>query len=169
MAKPPLLRSSVIKPGYRYFTLMLFGTNPIERIFQEKSMMPALPKYLALDSWIIDGNYSRTLERRISACDTVFLFDLPVEVCLEGAVSRLGKGRYDMPWIDAKLDPKFEQEIMEFPVKNLSYVYSLIDKYKDGKTVVIFKSREEADEFVRRSIHLLDYNMSPYCIQNDIE
>ena len=32
-----------------------------------------LAEILALDSWIIDGNYSRTIESRISACDTVFL------------------------------------------------------------------------------------------------
>ena len=29
--------------------------------------------------------------------------------------------------------------------KNLPTIYALIDKYKDGKTVVVFKSREEAD------------------------
>lgn len=31
--------------------------------------------------------------------------------------------------------------------KNLPTVYALLDKYKEGKNVVIFKSREEADEF----------------------
>ena len=103
---------------------------------------------LALDSWIIDGNYSRTMESRISACDTVFLFDLPVEVCLEGAVSRLGKKRCDMPWIDTELDPNLKREIEEFPNKNLSAIYALIDKYKDSKTVIIFKSREQADAFL---------------------
>ena len=107
-----------------------------------------LVEILALDSWIIDGNYSRTIESRISACDTVFLFDLPVEVCLEGAVSRLGKKRYDMPWIDTELDPNLKREIEEFPIKNLPAIYALIDKYKDGKTVVIFKSREQADAFL---------------------
>ncbi len=108
-----------------------------------------LCEILALDSWIIDGNYSRTIESRISACDTVFLFDLPVAVCLDGAISRLGKERYDMPWIDTKLDPKLKKEIEEFPSKNLPTIYALIDKYKDGKTVVVFKSREEADGFIR--------------------
>ena len=103
---------------------------------------------LALDSWIIDGNYSRTVERRIAACDTVFLFDLPVEVCLEGAVSRLGKKRSDMPWIDTELDPNLKIAIEEFGGKNLPAIYSLIDKYKDGKTVVVFKSREQADAFL---------------------
>ena len=38
-----------------------------------------LGEILSLDSYIIDGNYSRTVERRISACDTIFFFDLPTE------------------------------------------------------------------------------------------
>ena len=111
-----------------------------------------LAEILALDSWIIDGNYSRTIESRISACDTVFLFDLPVEVCLDGALSRLGKKRYDMPWIDTELDPKLKREIEEFGDKNLPTIYALIDKYNAGKTVIVFKSREQADAFLNGEI-----------------
>ena len=107
-----------------------------------------LSEILALDEWIIDGNYSRTMERRLAECDTVFLFDLPTEVCLEGAVARLGKERYDLPWIDTELDPKLKAEIEEFPQKNRPVIYALLEKYKDQKTVVVFKSREEADEFI---------------------
>ena len=36
-----------------------------------------LAEILELEEWIIDGNYSRTLEVRMQACDTIFLFDLP--------------------------------------------------------------------------------------------
>ena len=104
---------------------------------------------LSLDSWIIDGNYSRTLERRIAAADTVILFDLPTEICLDGAVFRLGKGRYDMPWMDTELDPKLKAEIKEFKTKKLPTIYELIEKYRDGKTTVIFESREESDDFIR--------------------
>ena len=111
-----------------------------------------LAEIMALDEWIIDGNYSRTIESRVSACDTVVLFDLPVEVCLDGATSRLGKERYDMPWIDIELDPKLKQEIEAFPSKNLPTIYSLIDQYKDGKTVVVFKSREQADAFLNKEL-----------------
>ena len=103
---------------------------------------------LSLDHWIIDGNYSRTLERRIEACDTVILFDLPVEVCLDGATSRLGKDRYDMPWIDTELDPAFRAEIEEFPSKNLPQIYALLEKYKSGREIIVFKSRGEADELL---------------------
>ena len=107
-----------------------------------------LAEILKLDSWIIDGNYSRTIESRISACDTVFLFDLPVDVCLDGAISRLGKEYHDMPWIDTELDPKFKKEIEEFPSKNLPAIYALIDKYKGEKQIVVFKSREQANAFL---------------------
>ena len=110
-----------------------------------------LPEILSLDSWIIDGNYSRTLEKRLLACDTVFLFDLPTSVCLDGAVSRLGKKRYDMPWIDTELDPKLRAEIESFREKNLPVIYSLFEKYSD-KNIIVFKSREDAKEFLNRDI-----------------
>ena len=106
-----------------------------------------LAEILSLDEWIIDGNYSRTVEVRIAACDTVFLFDLPTEVCLQGATDRLGKGRYDMPWIDTELDPKLKQEIEEFPEKNLPTIYELLKKY--NRTAVIFKTREQADVYLK--------------------
>ena len=107
-----------------------------------------LSEILKLDAWIIEGNYSRTVEARLEACDTVFLFDLPTEICIEGAVSRLGKSRYDVPWIDTQLDPRLKQEIEEFPRKNLPVIYDLLKKYKDGRQIVILKSREQADAFL---------------------
>ncbi len=102
-----------------------------------------------LDEWIIDGNYSRTIEKRIVNCDTVFLFDLPTDVCIEGAVSRLGKERYDVPFIDDKLDPKFKKEIEDFPYIVLPRIYELLEKYKENRKIVVFKSRKQADEYIK--------------------
>ena len=98
--------------------------------------------------WIIDGNYGRTIEMRLKECDTVFLFDLPVEVCIQGATERIGKGRYDLPWLETELDPEFETFIREFPETTLPKIYDLIEKYKAEKQVVIFKSREDADGYL---------------------
>lgn len=58
-----------------------------------------ISEIFATPEWIIDGNYNRTIEMRLRECDTVFLFDLPTEVCLQGATERIGKGRYDLPWL----------------------------------------------------------------------
>lgn len=109
--------------------------------------------------WIIDGNYRRTIEVRLQHCDTVFLFDLPTETCIQGATARLGKGRYDVPWIDTELDPKFKQEIESFSANVLPDIYKLIDKCKDGKQVIIFKSRMQADEYLNRMIQSWETNL----------
>lgn len=71
------------------------------------------------DKWIIDGNYQRTLEMRIRECDTIFLLDFPVEVCLAGAESRVGKKRNDLPWVEEKLDNEFKQSILNFSREKL--------------------------------------------------
>lgn len=101
------------------------------------------------EEWIIDGNYRRTLETRMKVCDTVFLFDIPVEDCLEGVRSRIGKKREDMPWIETEFDEDFRQWIINFPKNNLPMIYSLIEKYRDGRNIVIFRSRKEADEYIK--------------------
>lgn len=111
-----------------------------------------LAEILQLNEWIIDGNYSRTIEIRIQMSDTIFLFNLPTELCIEGATARLGKERYDVPWIDTELDPKLKKEIEDFPNKTLPYIYELLDKYKENKNCIIFKSRSQADECLKKYV-----------------
>ena len=95
-------------------------------------------------------NYQRTLEMRIEECDTIFLLDYPIEVCLAGAESRVGKKREDLPWVEEKLDDEFKQVILNFSKEKLPHIYELIEKYKDNKKIVIFKSREEAEEYISK-------------------
>ena len=135
------------KTGIPLFYLDAIWHKPDRTHISRENFDARLSEILALDSWIIDGNYSRTIERRIAACDTVFLFDLPTQVCLDGAISRLGKGRYDMPWIDTELDPNLKREIEEFPIKNLPFIYELLKKQSD-KNIVVFKSRQQSDDFL---------------------
>ena len=134
------------KTGLPLYYLDAIWHKPDKTHVSREEYDARLGEILALDAWIIDGNYSRTLERRMAECDTVFLFDLPVELCLAGAISRIGKKREEMPWIETELDPEFEQQIRDFPSKELPTVYALIEKYSE-KTVVVFKSREVADAF----------------------
>ncbi len=110
-----------------------------------------ISEIFATDKWIIDGNYKRTIEMRLKECDTVFLFDLPTNVCLQGAIERIGKGHYDLPWIETELDPEFKQFIEDFSKDTLPYIYELLDKFKDKKQVIIFKSRQEADMFIEQN------------------
>lgn len=109
-----------------------------------------LEEILKKDRWIIDGNYQRTLEVRLKECDTVFLMDFPLEMCLAGAKSRIGEKREDLPWTELELDEEFKQWIVEFPKTQLPEIYRLIEKYRKDKNIIIFKAREEADNYLGR-------------------
>lgn len=67
---------------------------------------------------------------------------------MQGATDRIGKERYDLPWLETELDPEFAGFIEEFKEKSLPKIYNLLEKYKNEKQIVIFKSREEADEYL---------------------
>ena len=135
------------KTGVPIFHLDAIWHMPDRTHITREKFDTRLAEILSLDSWIIDGNYSRTIEVRMRECDTVFLFDLPTDVCIDGAISRIGKARCDMPWIDSELDPALEKEIREFRERNLPDIYAMTEKYSD-KNVVIFRSREESEAFL---------------------
>ena len=98
--------------------------------------------------WIIDGNYQRTIEKRLRSCDTVFLLDYPLELCLSSIESRVGKKRSDMPWVETELDEEFRQSVVDFPKSQLPLICNMLEKVKDKK-VVIFKSRKQADDYLQ--------------------
>ena len=102
------------------------------------------------DTWIIDGNYLRTLETRLAACDTVFFMDYPLDVCLAGAKLRIGKRREDLPWIESEFDDEFKQWIMDFPKEQLPQIYKMLEKYQDSKNIIIFKTRKDADDYLNK-------------------
>lgn len=106
------------------------------------------------DRWIIDGNYLRTLEIRLQECDTVFLMDFPLELCLTGVKSRIGRRREDLPWIELEFDKEFKQWILEFSNTQLPQIYELLEKYQTSKDIVIFKTRREVDDYLKRASNL---------------
>lgn len=109
-----------------------------------------LNEVLLLDEWIIDGNYLRTLETRINRCDTVIYFDLPIEECIKGVENRIGTKREDLPWVEEEFDSEFKKWILDFPNKQTPKTYEILNKYKDKKDIVIFKSRLDAEKFLER-------------------
>lgn len=135
------------KTGFPLYYLDAIWHKPDRTHIARDEFNARIREIFAEDEWIIDGNYSRTIEMRIKECDTVFLFDLPTEVCLQGANERLGKGRYDMPWIDTELDPKLQKEIEEFGSKKLPEIYDLLEKHGQNKKIIVFKSRKDAGDY----------------------
>ena len=100
--------------------------------------------------WIVDGNYMRTLEWRLSECDTAFFLDYPPEICLSGAAARVGREREDMPWVEAEFDPEFRRWIEDFPRNQLPRIQELLAKYREGREIILFRSRGDADDYLKK-------------------
>ena len=135
--------------GLPLYYLDLLWHKPDQTNITREEFDARLDEIVKRDKWIIDGNYLRTLEIRLRECDTVFLMDYPLEVCLLGAESRIGKKREDLPWIETDFDEEFKRWIIDFSKDQLPVIYELLMKIQKNEEIVVFKSRKEADDYLK--------------------
>ena len=62
--------------------------------------------------------------------------------------TEIGKKRDDIPWTEHEFDEEFRQFIVEFPEARLPGIYQLLHQYEQGREIHIFRSREEAEEYL---------------------
>ena len=136
------------KTGLPLYYIDMIWHKPDKTMITREDLANKLNEIYQTDEWILDGNYKRTMPDRLNACDTVFLFDLPTDICLQGAISRVGKKRVDMPWIEETLDQEFKEYIENFAAEQIPKIYRLLEEYGRNKEIIVFKSREEADEYL---------------------
>ncbi len=136
------------KTGLPLYHLDMIWHKPDKTNISTDEFDSRLTEITLRDEWIIDGNYQRTLEMRLNRCDTVFLLDFPLEVCLAGIKSRIGTVREDLPWKETELDKSFEEFVINFPEDNLPKIYRLLEKYTMSKDIHILRSRAEADSYL---------------------
>ncbi len=106
-----------------------------------------LASVITSGQWIIEGDYSRTYEVRIAACDTVIFLDPDEEECMRGILSRIGKKRPDMPWTEDRPDPELAESVRNYRSQKRPVLMSLFKKYPE-KQVFIFKSRAQSDAWL---------------------
>ena len=117
------------KTGLPLYHLDMIWHKPDKTNISTDEFDSRLTEITLRDEWIIDGNYKRTLEMRLKECDTVFLLDIPIQICLESAESRIGKKRQDLPWIETSFEQDFKQWICDYPYKSLPEILKLLEKY----------------------------------------
>jgi adenylate kinase family enzyme len=115
----------------------------------------ALGAALARDSWIMDGNYARTLPARLAACDTVVFLDVPRLVCVWRVLKRLvrhyGRTRPDMPdGCPERFDLAFLLWIWRYPGRSRRQVLSLLEPYRASKQIVRLTTRGDVEAFLAR-------------------
>jgi adenylate kinase family enzyme len=109
---------------------------------------------LARDSWIMDGNYSGTLDLRLEACDTVIFLDLPRLICLWRVVKRWrvyrNRSRPDVAeGCNDKLDWQFVSWVWNYRKRGRPKMVELLNRSAQSKQVIWLRTPAEVEKFLR--------------------
>jgi adenylate kinase family enzyme len=110
-------------------------------------------KALQGNSWIIDGNYSATMDLRLPACDTVIFLETPRITCVYRVLKRVvfyKKGsRPDIPeGCDEKFDLDFVKIVWSYPTRSKPKVEAFLKQFEAEKTIIRLKSKKEIESFL---------------------
>lgn len=145
--KSTLTRALHAQTGLPMVHLDLLYWRADKTTLTREEFLPLLQEELARDRWIIDGNFSFTMELRLQRADLVIFFDLPVDKCLDGIRKRRNQPRPDMPWIETEEDAEFTAFVREFPAARKPRILELLAKYPHVP-VITLRSHEEANAFL---------------------
>lgn len=135
------------KLGIPLYHLDLIFHKPDKTMYTDLEFDEKLQQLMESESWILDGNYIRTLSKRLDQCDTVFWLNYPLELCLKGIESRRGKPRTDMPWIEMEPDEEFLEFVKNFETDQIPQIKRQLEDRKE-KEIYIFSSREDATNYL---------------------
>lgn len=104
-------------------------------------------------TWIIDGNYERTIPLRLKYCDTVIYMDYSRISCLYGVIKRVvmgyGKSRPDMGgYCPERFDFDFIKFVWNFNKNNRKRYYDILSREEDIQ-VIILRNRRQAAHFLQ--------------------
>lgn len=104
------------------------------------------------DAWILDGNYSGTLEMRLEKCDAVIFLDYPRMLCLYRILKRVALykkgGRPDMTdGCDEHFDWEFVKIVWNYPTRSKPKVEALLKRFEREKTIFRLRSQKEIEDF----------------------
>jgi len=113
----------------------------------------ALDRLLSGPSWVMDGNYGSSLERRLESADAVVFLDLPRRICMWRVLMRiattLGRRRPDSaPGCVERVDWEFLRWVWRFRRDSRPRVARLVDENRDRVETVVLTSTEEVARFL---------------------
>ena len=104
------------------------------------------------ESWVMDGNYGGTLERRLAACDTVVFLDLPRIVCLLRVLRRRlrfhNRARPDMnAGCPERLSWEFLSWIWTYPTQRRPGILARLAGLRPDQQSIVLESEAAIDRF----------------------
>ncbi|QLE55466.1 DNA topology modulation protein [Nostoc sp. TCL26-01] len=107
------------------------------------------------ESWIMDGNYSNTLDIRLSVADTVIFLDFPRLLCLWRIIQRrwqyAHKSRPDMALgCPERLNWEFLKYVWSYPIIRRPKILDKLRKVAPHQQVFILHQPTEVKEFLQK-------------------
>ena len=104
-----------------------------------------IARLIARDSWILDGNYGRTLSMRLEAADTVIFLDLPRLVCTWRIFKRqlryAGRIRPDSaPGCPERLSWEFIAWVWTYRSRRRPDIMKRLDAVRSKKRILVLRS-----------------------------
>lgn len=108
---------------------------------------------LKRDSWIMDGNYSGTLDIRFKACDALVFLDMPRTLCLWRVLKRLilyrRASRPDMAeGCPEKFSLEFLLWVWNYPVRTRPKVLEMLKSNSQRKNIIWLRSSSAVERFL---------------------
>jgi adenylate kinase family enzyme len=124
----------------------------VERTAEEFD--PMLQEEMDKDTWIMDGNFNRTMPQRVQHCDTVIYMDFSRMVCLLGVLKRVltnyGTVRPDMgEGCPERIDFDFLKWVWNYNKNMRQSNYRLLNEATHAETIVL-KNRRSVRRFLRQ-------------------
>ncbi|WP_077619544.1 topology modulation protein [Bacillus sinesaloumensis] len=105
------------------------------------------------DSWIIDGNYTKTFELRAKQADTIIYLELPRYLCLYRVFRRyfthIGKKRPDLGCTE-RMEWEFIKFIWTTYKPRLQKMQERLERLSKEKTVIILRGKREINDFISK-------------------
>lgn len=110
-------------------------------------------KLIALESWVMDGNYTSTLKIRADSADTLIFLDMTRRLSYLRVITRYlrnrGKTRPDVTeGCPEKIDLDFIKWIWEYPNTRKPAILRFLERLRSSKNVYILKNQREIEEFL---------------------
>lgn len=133
----------------------------LDRLFWQKNWIPITQEELYekvesivdKDSWIIDGNYSKSMDIRFNNADMIILLDMPLWLCLWRVIIRRikysNKQRPDMgKECKEKIDWEFIKWIINYHKNKKQKLYRKLYQLSDKKEIYIIKNKKDKEELI---------------------
>jgi adenylate kinase family enzyme len=114
-----------------------------------------LKEFIKKESWIIDGNYSSTLEERVRLADVIVYLDIKRFILFYRVIKRRilnhNKSRDDIAQgCKEKIDWGFIKWIWQFEKRNKINIMKVINDYGNNKSKIIICKKQEYQDFLRK-------------------